>query len=94
MSLMNDVIRRTVRGPYRPRANRATVPREPSTFEQPNPQQWCGAAPAARRLNCSVGHLYRMVREGLIHQYRPEGSHQLFWVPELEAYVRRRDARD
>jgi excisionase family DNA binding protein len=44
-------------------------------------------------LHVSVGHLYRLVDEGVIHQYRPEGSHQLFWIPELQAYDGRRRAR-
>lgn len=85
---------RVPRGPYGPRSDRSTPVRHPSTFPQPNPQQWCGSTPAAARLGISVGHLYRLVAAGHLHQYRPEGAHPLFWVPELDAYRRSRRARD
>lgn len=89
MTHMNDVIR-TVRGPYGPRIDRSTPVPQPATYPAPNPQQWCGSAPAARMIGVSVAHLYRLVARRDLNQYRPEGTHPLFWIPELQAYAKRK----
>lgn len=76
----------------RPQRDHATTPEHPGVAERPNPQQWVGPRGAANILNVSMAQLYRYLEAGIVHAYRPETGHPMFWRPELSAYVADRAA--